>query len=159
MNHLNVLSEVSRAYKQRVMNNVHRSEYVEAMVFLALRDSGWTRQMPWEWWDLEHESGVRLEVKQSAAAQGWGTESKSPPRFDIAARQSIRHARIYVFAWHGGRLAAADQRDPNTWDFYVVAESDLPAQQTIGLAALRSLSTPCRIEHLADRVLHLLGPA
>ena len=38
-----VLSEVSRTYDRRVMNNVRRSEYVEAIVALALEDSGWTR--------------------------------------------------------------------------------------------------------------------
>ena len=63
-----VLEEVSRPYKQRVMNNVPRSDYVEAIIALALKDSGWTRKEPWDAWDFEHESGLRLEVKQSAAA-------------------------------------------------------------------------------------------
>ena len=166
LNRHNVLSEVSRAYTQPVMTNVHRSAYVEAMVHLALRDSGWRRMEPWDSWDCERD-GVRLEVKQSAAGQSWQTVRRSPPRFDIAPRtrywdgnrevyQLGRHADIYVFAWHGERRETADQRDPNTWEFYVVAESDLPAQQTIGLTTLRSLSTPCRIEQMAARVMHVL---
>ena len=43
-----VLVEVSRAYEHRVMNNVHRSDYVEAMVSVALADYGWTRRC-WSW--------------------------------------------------------------------------------------------------------------
>ena len=66
-----VLVEVSRAYEHRVMNNVHRSDYVEAMVAVALADYGWTRNDPWDGWDCEHESGVPLQVTQSAAAQPW----------------------------------------------------------------------------------------
>ena len=158
-----VLSEVSRTYDRRVMNNVRRSEYVEAIVALALKDSGWTRMTPWDSWDCEHESGSRLEVKQSAVAQGWGTERSSPPRFDIAPRtgfwdngawvdQTGRHADIYVFAWHGGRRDTADQRDPGAWEFYVVSERDLPTQKTIGLVAIRGLAAPCGVEDLAVAV-------
>ena len=72
-----VLEEVSRTYNRRVMNNVHRSHYVEAIVALVLRDSGWRRMTPWDSWDCEHESLVRLEVKQSAFAQGWGRNRSS----------------------------------------------------------------------------------
>ena len=69
--------------------SVRRSEYVEPIVALALKDSGWTRMTPWDSWDCEHESGSRLEVKQSAVAQGWGTERSSPPRFDIAPPNGV----------------------------------------------------------------------
>ena len=159
-----ILSEVSRTYDRRVMNNVHRSEYVEAIVALALKDSGWKRMTPWDSWDCEHESHVRLEVKQSAFAQGWG-ERSSLPRFDIAPRtgywingggqwvaQTGRHADIYVFAWHGERRDTADQRDPGAWEFYVVLERDLPAQKTIGLTTIRSRSAPRGVEELAVAV-------
>ncbi len=167
VNHRNVLEEVSRAYRQEVMTNVHRSAYVEAMVYLALQDCGWRRMEAWDSWDCERD-GVGLEVKQSAAAQSWTSQRRSPPRFDIAARKSYwdgnkevnqpgRHAVIYVFAWHGEPSEAADQRDPNSWEFYVVLESELPDQKSIGLTPLRSLSTPCRIDHLATRVTLVLA--
>ena len=170
MNHLNVLEEVSRAYTRRVMTNVHRSAYVEAMVFLALRDSGWRRMDPWELWDLERDCD-RLEVKQAAAAQAWGGFPPSSPRFDIAPRSEHmqgnqlvykrgRTANIYLFAWHGEDRGIADQRDPTAWEFYVVPEGCLPpCQKTIGLTPLSHLSTPCRIEHLAGRVSHAQRPA
>lgn len=159
-----VLSEVRRTYDRRVMNNVHRSQYVEAVVALALRNGGWRRTKPWDSWDCEHESGVRLEVKQSAFAQGWW-ERSSPPRFDVAPRtgywdnweeawvdQSGRHADIYVFAWHGEPRDVADQRDPATWEFHVVLERDLPMQKTIGLAAIRKSADPCGVDDLAVTV-------
>ena len=160
-----VLEEVSRPYKQRVMNNVHRSEYVEAIVALALKPSGWTRMTPWDSWDFAHESGARLEVKQSAAAQAWKSpERQSPARFDIAPRTGYwdeegewapkpgRHADLYVFAWHGADGDTADQRDAGSWEFYVVAERDLPEQKSIGLKVLQGMTSPCGIDALAAAV-------
>ncbi|WP_420439606.1 hypothetical protein [Candidatus Palauibacter sp.] len=160
-----VLEEVSRPYKERVMNNVHRSEYVEAIVALALKASGWMRKLPWDSWDFEHESGVRLEVKQSAAAQAWESAgSRSPARFDIAPRTGYwddggdwvskpgRHADVYVFAWHGDDEATADHRDSRRWEFYVVAERDLPEQKSIGLPAIRGLTSRRRIDELPATV-------
>ena len=148
------------------MNNIHRSEYVEAIVALALKASGWTRMTPWDSWDLEHESGVKLEVKQSAAAQAWKSpEPQSPARFDIAPRTGHwddkeecwvpkpgRHADLYVFAWHGAGGDTADQRDAGRWEFYVVAERDLPEQKSIALKGLQDLASPCGIDALAGAV-------
>ena len=161
-----VLAEVSRAYEQRVMNNVHRSDYVEAIVAVALADDGWTRKAPWEGWDCEHESGVPLEVKQSAAAQPWKLpkgRKRSPPRFDIAPRKGYeedgvfverpgRNADVYVFAWHGDTGATADQREPANWEYYVIAERDLPDQKSIGLGPLQRLVSRCSFDELGVAV-------
>lgn len=161
-----VLAEVGQRYKQPVMNNVHRSEYVEALVALALRDSGWTRKAPWDAWHFENESGVRLKLKHSAAAQSWGSgKIRSAPRFDIAPVNQYwdeeggryvdhdgRPAEIYVFAWHGARRETADQGDPSSWEFYVVAERDLPEQKSIALVAIQSLTSACDIGSLAAEV-------
>ena len=160
-----VLEEVSRPYKQQVMNNVHRSEYVEAIVALALKSSGWTRMTPWDSWDFEHESGVRIEVKQSAAAQAWKSPARqSPARFDIAPRKGYwdkegnwvpktgRHADVYVFAWHGADGDTADQRDPGSWEFYVVAKRDLPEQKSIALNVVQDMTSRCGTDALAVAV-------
>ncbi len=163
-----VLAEATRPYEQPVMNNVHRSEYAEAIVALALKGSGWTRMKPWDGWDCEHESGLRLEVKQSAAAPTWGRmENRTFPRFDIAPRKGFwakeetwvplpepgRLANIYVFAWHGEPRDTADQRDPARWEFFVILTRDLPAkQQTISLTRIRRLAIPCTVNDLAATV-------
>ena len=166
-----VLEEVRRRYDRRVMSNLHRSEYVEALVTVALECRGWTRKNPWEGWTLEHASGIRLQVKQSAAAQSWGTgASKSTPQYNIAPRTGCwdeeearwvpergHLADIYVFAWHEENALVADQRDPSSWEFRVVARDELPPQKTIGLRPLRGLSSPCRIDALADAVDSICG--
>ena len=155
-----VLAEVGRRYDQPVMNNVHRAEYVEALVALALRDSGWTRTAPWGAWHFENESGVRLKLKHSAAVQSWGGGgAQDSPRFDIAPGKGYwddeeggwvespgRHADIYVFAWHGGTGETTDQRDPASWEFYVIPERDLPKQKSIALPAIRASVSRCRIQ-------------
>lgn len=158
-----VLTEVGRRYDRPVMNNVHRAEYVEALVALALRDSGWVRKEPWGAWHFENESGVRLKLKHSAAVQSWGKgRAEDSPRFDIAPGKGYwddeegrwverrgRHANVYVFAWHGGSGETTDQRDPASWEFYVVSTRDLPEQKSIGLPAIWDLAARCCIDGLA----------
>ena len=60
-----------------------------------------------------------------------------------------RHAEIYVFAWHGGTGETTDQRDPASWEFYVIPERDLPKQKSIALPAIRASVSRCRIQGLA----------
>ena len=63
-----------------------------------------------------------------------------------------RHANVDVFAWHGGAGTTADQRDRATWEFYVVAERDLPEQKSIALKALQALTLVRDIDDLAMAV-------
>ena len=155
------------------MNNVHRSEYVECMIAVAL-GKRWqlTWQQGWDWaaWDLESESGVRLEVKQAAARQSWHRGSQAPkrsPRFDIAPRKGYwtredslwvdrpgRAAEIYLFAWHREiQVDLCDQSNAEQWLFYVVPERRLPVdQKSIGLKALEQLVAPCRVKELQNVV-------
>ncbi len=160
---IDVLYEVMRSYQRTPMTNIHRSDYVEALVSLALGDSGWSRMAPWDSWDFEHTpSGTRLEVKQAADVQAWESDGRSsPPRFNIAPLTGYwaaaenrwmdepgRHAHIYVFAWHGEPGEKEDQRDPAAWVFHVVAERDLPDQKSIGLNVLRRMAPACSMTEL-----------
>ena len=93
----------------------------------------WAEDWDWAAWDIEHRTGVRVEVTQSATRQSWDRGEVAPERqatamFDIAPRTGYwpkdggewipfdppsRPADIYVFAWHGGeQRALADQSDP-----------------------------------------------
>lgn len=163
---LQIHAEAARPFERPIMTNIHRADYVEAIVGVALADTGWRRMTPWDSWDFEHtQSKCRLEVKQSAAAQSWGTVRASPARFDTAPRTGywnedeqrfIRgtrcHAHIYVFAWHDHGEDAADQRDPTQWEFYVISEHDLPNQKSIGLSIIRGMASPITFADLAAAV-------
>ena len=167
----------SRIYDQPIIGNVERGVYVECMVELAMHsvDPRWSLTATWDAWDLEHNnSRARIEVKQSSCLQSWSPGSptagivKSNASFDIRPRAgywdsdaeravdtgAMRHADVYVFAWHGNcDPATADQRRSDQWEFYVVASDHLPAgQKTISLNPLRGLTTSCSFDQLAERV-------
>ena len=151
-----IRAEASRPYAQRIMANIYRSDYAEAIVGVVLRRDGWSRMPAWSSWDLGHLSGCRLEVKQAAAAQSWGSlQEEKAVRYDIAARKDYwdpetdkwkpangRVADIYVFGWHGAHKDRADQRDPTSWEWYVVPAARLPdGQKSIGLGPIRRLAS------------------
>ena len=166
---------LARRYQSPILENVYRGDYVECLIAHALGSDWkltWLSGWGWAAWDIEHESGARLEVKQSAARQTWDQNPVAPrrfARFDIAPRsvywnrdgserldfpEPLRLADIYVFAWHPEReLDRADHREPDQWQFFVVSEPRLPrSQQTIGIAGLRKLGSPCRVGAIADAV-------
>ena len=164
-------------YDRPVMNNVHRAEYGECMV-AELLEPNWV--LPWmdgyDWapWDLHDGSGMKIEIKQSAALQTWqagrGEQARSP-RFDIAPRKGYwtadatwidnpaRPANIYVFAWHPEmEESVADHRSPGQWKFFVVPSDRLPPEQrSIGLAGLKRLAEAVGFESLASTVRELVG--
>jgi len=55
-------------------------------------------------------------------------------------------------AWHPVADDAADHRDPKQWQFFVVAERDLPAQKAISLTRVRTLTEPVSFDALAAKV-------
>ena len=175
--HRNILTSLLRRYDCPVMNNTHRAEYVECLVAEFL-GSGWalpwTKGYDWAPWDVEHVSGTRLEVKQSAALQPWhaGNQARTKsPRFDIAPRKGYwtrdgewlegpdRFADLYVFAWHGEeRASVAEQRAPHQWRFFVVPTRRLPANRhSIGLPGLRELADDVGYEALRFTVNRALA--
>ena len=140
-------------YRKALLNNVHRADYVEAMIVLALDERWLLISRDWDWapWDLERDDGVRLEVKQSAAQQSWKTHDPQANRsFDIAQRNGYwdqesrwhdgraRYADIYLFAWHPELdRNIADHRCASQWRFFVIPEHQLPAQKSISLNSLK----------------------
>jgi hypothetical protein len=144
------LGRVSAVFDRPVMQNNFRSLFAEHLVGELIGPS-WTHVGDdWLSWDFER-SGVRLEVKQSAARQSWKSNGPSKPAFDIAPREGYwdgavyvsklaRHSHIYVFSWQPETDESVDHRRPDQWEFYVVPTGALPDQKTIGLPGLRSLS-------------------
>ena len=168
---------VERIYNQPLIGNVERGQYVECMVELALSDQRpqWSLTNTWDPWDLvQTDTGARIEVKNSAAAQTWTAQSppqtQAVPSFDIAPRSGYfdasgwlpadppaRFADVYIFARNDvDDLEEADHRDPDQWTFYVVPELALPPQKSISLNPLRRLSEPVDYEHLSNAVYEAL---
>jgi hypothetical protein len=143
----------SLAFGEPIIQNHLRALVVEAIIDFALKPTWRHCSGNWNGWDFEHQSGARLEVKQSALRQSW-TQPATPGemRFDIAPRTGYfegatwvpndgRNAHIYVFATHKITDETADQRDPSQWRFYIVETTKLPSSKTVGIPALRALSS------------------
>jgi hypothetical protein len=152
----------ARLFNQRLIQNQYRSAFVEAMIEPYLARSGWQYVGDnWSGWDFEHEFGARLELKQSAAWQTWdpvkqavlkSPEKAGPGIFDIASRtgwfdaagvvwtkEAGRPAHVYIFAWHGLFGSAADHRNPDQWEFFILPAVALPAQKTLRLSRLKRI--------------------
>jgi hypothetical protein len=140
------------AFGNPVVSNIYRGLVAEVIVGTALGSEWRMCSGDWRGWDFEHPSGLRLEVKQSAARQTWtGTRKATVPIFDIRTRTGYfegadwvadprRFAHIYVFAFHPITEASADHCDPRQWCFHVVAANRLPSSKTISLAKVTLLS-------------------
>ena len=61
--HERVLRRVVHEFDRPVIENVVRGKYVEAMV-AELLGIGWRMKPDWDAWDIEHDDGTRLEVRQ-----------------------------------------------------------------------------------------------
>lgn len=118
------------AFGSPLVSNIYRGLVAEIIVGAALGPEWELCSGDWRGWDFEHPTGLRLEVKQSAARQTWtGTRRATVPIFDIRTRTGYfdradwvadprRFAHIYVFAHHPIMDASADHRDPSQWRFH-----------------------------------------
>lgn len=121
--------------------------------------------------DLVHAAtGLRIQMKQSAARQSWHKGECRPPkpRFSIAEKtgrwedgdrwveERSRNAEIFFFAWHPLTDATADHRDPDQWEFYVVLENALPKQGSISLVGIGQLTEPVGFADLSAAVAILI---
>jgi hypothetical protein len=137
--------------------------YVESMVLELLGNEWRSVGANWAGWDIEHQDGTRLEVRQSAAKQSWEPSARgySSPSFSIrqptiaysgakAEKIDFRQADIYLFGWHGVMSEIADHRDVDQWEFFVTLATALPNQKTLGLAALKRIAEPTTAAQLAE---------
>lgn len=158
---------LERLFGEKVVQNNLRSEVFEQIVALLLDHRGWKHFAgDWNSWDFEHSDGTRLEAKQSAAAQSWHQSAASKPRFDIRPKTGFwfggawqklperrRPAHLYLFGWHPYAKPDADHYDPDQWDFILVPEPELPAEQkSISLDKILQLGHRCKAMQLAEVV-------
>jgi hypothetical protein len=168
----------SRIFDQPLIENQYRSAFIEAMIEPYLAPHGWRYAGEgWSGWDFERHDGTRLEVKQSAAHQTWSSgprKIQTRAAFDIASRTGFyseggskwtvspgRCAQTYLFAWNPTYGDATDHRNPDQWEFYVMAAALLPyGQRTISLSKIKALTTPVALVNLGvtvDRIANSLS--
>ncbi len=161
---------VARLYGQSIIRNVLRGELVEQFVLDALGE-GWLAAGDWEAWDIQSADGKhRIQVKQSAARQNWAEADCKPSkaRFSIKGTMAwteaggwagdiSRQATLYIFAWHPFVNASADHRDPDQWEFYLIATDKLPNQNSMGLSMIKSLCVLSTANELSRRLAPLLS--
>lgn len=156
-----------RLFGSPLLLNSLRGEVVEEMVAMALEPEWEQCAGDWAAFDFrERRSGLRIQVKQSAARQSWHKHRCPParPRFSIAEKtgrwddgdrwvaEPGRNADLFVFAWHKLTDETADHRDPHQWEFHVVVERRLPPRKSISLASIQALAEAVPIGALADAV-------
>ncbi len=162
----------ARLYGNPVVRNDLRGELVEEIIGLALEPDWALCGADWGGCDLIHEAtGLRMQVKQSAARQSWsaGAPSAQPtPRFSIAQKTGRwegatwipgagRNAELYVFAWHPVVTDDCDHADAAQWLFHVVPERALPPTKSIGLPQVRALAEPVDMASLRATVERTLA--
>jgi hypothetical protein len=165
MSGLGVIERLARRlFGSPILRNDLRGEVVEEIIALALEPQWTLCSGDWAAYDLIHPtSGLRVQVKQSAARQTWHKGECPPPkpRFSIAEKtgrleagdqwiaQRSRNADIFVFAWHPLTGDDADHRQPDQWLFYIVPEMTLPQQSSVSLAGVTRLASPVNVGGLA----------
>lgn len=160
-----------RLYGHPIIRNDLRGELVEEIVAAALEPEWRLCSNDWASCDLVHSTqDIRIQVKQSAARQTWHKDfvSLSKPSYSIKEKtgrwkngdswvaEPSRNAEIFIFAWHSDTSAAADHREPQQWQFFVIAEQELPSQSSIALSRIRRLAQPVQFGQLATRVQSLM---
>ena len=163
---------ITSLFDQPIMGNIPRSHYAEHMVEIGLGTGFSLTSADWAPWDINHETGAKIEVKQSAATQTWSRGCPSTGRFDIAPRNGYwtdgggrwvekngRHADIFIFCWHPGTgCDQVDHRAPDQWIFFVVPEAELPAgQKSISCNVLAERWPACSFKQLRDATMTVIG--
>lgn len=151
-----------------LVDNTQRGVLAEYLVAKALK-LGHGLRTSWDSYDLQLESGIRIEVKSSAYIQSWSQKGYFKVSFSIKETHSWsdetgyesekrRQAQIYVFC-------ILKHKDPTTidplnldqWDFIVVPTAKIaekyPNHKSISLIKLRELGFPeIPFEQIADTV-------
>lgn len=169
---------LSRIYSGPILNNSHRGDVVEMMVLDALGPDWKFVGLGWHPWDLQRGSGgtrVRIQVKQCALLQLWGTTKQPAFQFSWSSRppsyferdnpgEAIEDEGYFCELFvHGLHLvddpAIADQRDVRQWQFSVVPAADLKRRQS-SMVLHRALERwpPVAWEQLGPEVERALLP-
>jgi hypothetical protein len=157
-----------------LISNSQRGILAEFLVAHALGVDHGVRT-EWDAYDLETDSGIKVEVKASGFVQTWAQEKLSSIGFDISpklswdastnisATEAVRPADVYVFAVHAHiDQASIDALNVNQWEFYVlgtpVLDEACSSQKRISLGTLQKLCpTAVPFEGLGEAVAQAAG--
>ncbi len=138
-----------------LVTNTMRGSFAEFLVALAVGAVNKVRE-EWAPYDVEAESGVKIEVKTSAYLQYWSQQALSTPTFDIAPKrawdsdtgrysgEAQRWSDVYVFCLHHHEdKLTLEPLDLSQWTFFVLSTARLDVerreQKSIGLSGLMEL--------------------
>lgn len=159
-------------YSARILNNVHRGDIVEMMVYSELGHEWNFVGLGWHPWDLQKGKGedrVRVQVKHCAALQLWGEtkqlvlnfgwKDKKPMYFDEYYPDEVIEEKgwfcdVFIFGLHlQNDKKIADQVNPGEWEFLVIPTRDLEAEQkTMALNKALKRWEPVLLSDLVKKV-------
>lgn len=152
-----------------LVSNTTRGILAEFLVAKALGIGTDGIRDEWGACDLEHPSGIRIQVKSSAYIQSWAQKGPSIISFPVRKTRGWdsatgledpeprRHAGVYIFALLAHReKGTVDPFDLSQWRFYVlptsVLDSRTRSQHSITLRSLEALAAPISFEELGAEV-------
>ena len=138
-----------------LVSNATRGILAEFLVASALGLSNGVRN-EWDAFDLQTETGIKIEVKSAAYVQTWHQRTLSRIVFDIRptrawdpltnrlAKERKRQADVYVFSLlHHKDKETVNPMDLSQWTFYVVSTNQLDdvcgEAKSISLSGLKKL--------------------
>lgn len=143
--------------------NTTRGRLAEFIVGTAFDINPKKIRSEWELFDIETETGIKIEVKSAAYIQSWRQKKYSPISFSIKKTQNYtskerkRHADVYVFCLL--KMKDQQQIDPlklEQWEFYVLPTCKIDnyarSQTSITLNSLLKITNPTTYKKLKNEV-------
>jgi len=156
-----------------LISNATRGILAEFLVAAAIGQSDGVRR-EWDAYDLQTDSGLKLEVKSSAYLQSWHQRDYSKIAFSIPptrawnaqtnryALEAQRQADVYVFALlHHKDQHTINPLDLSQWTFFVVSRQRLecarPKRKSIALGQLLTIGPRVSTFHELPAVIEREG--
>jgi hypothetical protein len=153
-----------------ILSNATRGRLAEFIVATATNINITEVRDEWGAFDLETNSGIKIEIKSAAYLQSWEQKQLSKISFsiklampwdlEINKRSTIaqRSADVYVFCLlHPTNKQTVDPLNMDHWEFYVLATCQLNnytrSQHSITLNSLKSLTPSVRYDQLNDEII------
>jgi len=78
-------------------------------------------------------------ISVTTIALAWTSTTWFDSAGAVWTKEAGRPAHVYVFAWNGRVGTAADHRNPDQWEFFVIPTRTLPTQKTLRLSRVSKI--------------------